>query len=441
MKAFMKATKLIAYRGDHEPVQIYQGNTLIENISAIPTEISGTDFVQYESEYNKNLLSLKIEGDTEQKQYTGKNLFDISKYYSANLTDYSITENSVTVQTASTYRSANFVIPNWQDLLGKKITYSCKISRNPSKAVIQLIIRFFNGSSGVYKDNALSTPYGVDVGMGKVSVTGVITAPSDNFEEYPNAQLCVALYAHTGGTLDGGVSRVIYSDIQVELGDTVTDYEPYVGGVASPNINYPQPVQSTGDNGFNISLVGKSDIGVNLQLCKIGDYKDSLIIDYKNKKVIKHKEIEIYDFAKDYDKNFGGVFGSYDDGYNFYTCVLDLPIQPKFYKTYSTHFINIPRGGYPYDTFEINVGPPNIIRLLNIPVNDTSDVIPWLIANNVKIYYVREQPIDEDITNTEIGQQLLSLATSKGTNVIEITDDLKPPSSLNVTYVKWGGRE
>ena len=44
-----------------------------------------------------------------------------------------------------------------------------------------------------------------------------------------------------------------------------------------------------------------------------------------------------------------------------------------------------------------------------------------------------EKPMEYDITKTEIGQALLSLATRQGTNYLEIVGDLEP-SALNVTY-------
>lgn len=45
-----------------------------------------------------------------------------------------------------------------------------------------------------------------------------------------------------------------FTDIQIEPGSTATDYEPYTGGEASPNMNYPQPANPLGKNG---SIAGK----------------------------------------------------------------------------------------------------------------------------------------------------------------------------------------
>ena len=46
---------------------------------------------------------------------------------------------------------------------------------------------------------------------------------------------------------------------QIELGETATDYEPYTGGIASPNPDYPQDLESTGDSGsFEVGVYGKN---------------------------------------------------------------------------------------------------------------------------------------------------------------------------------------
>lgn len=51
----------------------------------------------------------------------------------------------------------------------------------------------------------------------------------------------------------------------------------------------------------------------------------------------------------------------------------------------------------------------------------------------VEIQLPRKKPIEYDISNTDLGQALLSLATRQGANYLEIVGDLEP-SALNVTY-------
>lgn len=52
---------------------------------------------------------------------------------------------------------------------------------------------------------------------------------------------------------------VTVSDIQIELGETATDYEPYVGGIASPNPFYPQEIHGVGESGvLPVKSTGKN---------------------------------------------------------------------------------------------------------------------------------------------------------------------------------------
>lgn len=50
--------------------------------------------------------------------------------------------------------------------------------------------------------------------------------------------------------------------LQIEAGSTATDYEPYVGGMPSPNPDYPQDIQVvTGDN--TVKITGKNLLDIN----------------------------------------------------------------------------------------------------------------------------------------------------------------------------------
>lgn len=66
------------------------------------------------------------------------------------------------------------------------------------------------------------------------------------------------------------------------------------------------------------------------------------------------------------------------------------------------------------------------------------DFKAWLkaqyeVGTPVKVIAKRRDAVEHDITNTDLGQALLSLATRQGTNYLEIVGDLEP-SALNVTY-------
>ena len=81
-------------------------------------------------------------------------------------------------------------------------------------------------------------------------------------------------------------SRIYLSNIQLEEGSTATSYEPYTGGIPSPNPSYPQEVEVvTGNVGVTISNENNTESKTlpvslgNIELCKIGDYQDYLYKD------------------------------------------------------------------------------------------------------------------------------------------------------------------
>lgn len=50
-----------------------------------------------------------------------------------------------------------------------------------------------------------------------------------------------------------------WSQLQIEAGSTPTDYEPYTGGIPSPNPDFPQPLESIGDSGIvDVTVAGKN---------------------------------------------------------------------------------------------------------------------------------------------------------------------------------------
>lgn len=66
-----------------------------------------------------------------------------------------------------------------------------------------------------------------------------------------------------------------------------------------------------------------------------------------------------------------------------------------------------------------------------LETQDSAGVKKWLQTQQdegdpVLIHYALTNPITRDITNTDLGQSLLALATGKGTNYLEITSHLEP---------------
>ena len=184
---------------------------------------------------NGRIVDLKLYGKSEQKQYAGKNLL--------NSTLGTTTKNGITVTSNSdgSYKikgtSSSFVYLTLEKsvLLTKNVTY--KLCGVPS------------GLSGNVTIEMDAAPYYGDSGSGVTMTFGVDT------------QINIRMYVKENTSVDCLLRPMLTTDLTA----TYDDYEPYVGGIPSPNPEYPQEIKSvvkpvvkvTGKN-----LVGKLLPGV-----------------------------------------------------------------------------------------------------------------------------------------------------------------------------------
>jgi len=158
-----------------------------------------------------NIVSLNdMYGDTEQDTYTGKNLFN---------PDNILINTGLNYPAGTTYSGPTRSCLNYTKIEGGQ---NYAISGLTAKVVI------------FYSSQDESTSLG---GTNNLPASGVITAPA-------SANYVRIAFDNT----------VDYSKPQLEKSSVITSYEPYVGGVASPNPDYPQKVQTvTGEQIITIS--------------------------------------------------------------------------------------------------------------------------------------------------------------------------------------------
>ena len=194
----------------------------------------------------------KYAGDTFQQTYTGKNLFGID-------TADILASNCSYVENNGVYTlTATGDSPSLRIKLLKPISQGT-VAMSGDKAKASGTTISLRGSSGNY--------IGANVAASQLPQSATITA---------DAYYVTFFSAITSGqTLD-----IDLSNFQIEEGSTPTTYEPYVGGTASPNPDYPQDVQTvTGTQTVTISDGNNQseDFTVrlgSLELCKIGTYQD-----------------------------------------------------------------------------------------------------------------------------------------------------------------------
>lgn len=205
---------------------------------------SGIGSVSYESVANCVTPEVVIYGKCVQASYTGKNLFDVNN--AKIIQAYPQVESDG----AGTLMKSDACVSVYIPCEPNTIYTVSKISSKRfgvcfTNAVPEIGGSFSNGASS----------YG--------TVTKATrTAPSDA------AYIVAWVY---NSLIDTDItSDEILASLQIEVGETATEYEPYVGGVASPNPLYPQDIVCN-KNAYKVN-------GVNVftapELYAVGDVRD-----------------------------------------------------------------------------------------------------------------------------------------------------------------------
>lgn len=151
---------------------------------------------------------ITMQGWTEQAQYEGKNLFDISDFESNNK---GIIENGTIL---------------FKQSLGT-VTY------------------YLSLSPGTYSISIKRSGYsGINIKVNEVAVinSGGGNNSTNNFDVSDGDSVVLEF---SEGQNPNGEDRMIY-DIMLNSGSAALPYEPYTGGQPSPNPDYPQPITSAG---------------------------------------------------------------------------------------------------------------------------------------------------------------------------------------------------
>lgn len=162
---------------------------------------------------NGKIVDMMVYGKSEQKQYTGKNLIDIDTYYSA------LKQGDGTYKgTASDFSSIWIPVGKYVDT---QINISCKISV-PLETTRMYFLTVINNSS----------VSGQDITAGKSGTLTITITPKTEKDK---------IKVSYG---EGNLGVTVISEFQIEKGSEATSYEPYTGGIPSPNPSYPQEIKS-----------------------------------------------------------------------------------------------------------------------------------------------------------------------------------------------------
>lgn len=211
-----------------------------------------------------SMESFQLDGDTYQQTYTGKNLFIGQNYEQGYLGTSGRVESSNSSVTCVDYIPVN---------AGTHYQLSWVAVANGSVA---RGVAFYDSSKAY-----ISRISGSDF-------TGAFTAPSDT-------AFARLYFYNANGMVVSSFPSSYMTDIQLEVGNSATSYEPYVGGIPAPNPSYPEPIQTVTET--QTISINDTDYPLNLgsvELCKLGTYQDYIYKDGENWKV--HKAVSKYTF-------------------------------------------------------------------------------------------------------------------------------------------------
>lgn len=222
------------YDLDSNNLQLLANGKNVGDSVHIPTGITDTATGEEDLKIinNKGVVKFSLDGKTEQKTYTGKNILDYVsnlKASSDGLTSVINDDGSITTsgKPSSNYRTILNSI-NIIDFLEDGETYTFSQSKANDKLYMQMNAKKKDGTYSYYSLND-STKSKQEIIVNK-----------SIYETY-------TLNIQTGLTSDWGDSSLTITNKYMLCKGTdtaTTSFEPYVGGQASPNPDYPQEIKN-----------------------------------------------------------------------------------------------------------------------------------------------------------------------------------------------------
>lgn len=207
------ANKILGIGADGNviPVEVASGGG--DGIAIINTMSGESPLVIPDSAERVN-KRLELGGKTEQVQTSGKNLANANVYEQGYLTSVNAGDKVSLTQMQKSF-TTNMEVSSMQ---GKNVSVSVRTKEK-------------TGKKYVFTDET------------DTIITGVFDTGSNNYSEFKNI------------TIPKNAKKLFFSvtydaqentELQVELGTTVTTYEPYTGGKPSPSPEYPQEIKNSG---------------------------------------------------------------------------------------------------------------------------------------------------------------------------------------------------
>ena len=342
----------------------------------------------------------KYAGDTLQQTYSGKNLWNPDVYYSNNdvyTPSVGITiPNTLNPNVTSSFTDSQItVISTIKNGGGMYLSPAL----SPGTYHISVSVTTSGGSGGKIRANILDSSHTVLRNDDYWSIGIDATRQIDFNVTVASGEVYIAISLIATGNNGGTVTA---NNPQLELGSSATTYQKFVGGIPSPNPDYPQTVNVVAGT-QTITLtdgVVSEDCTVDLgstELCKIGTYQDYI---YKTgDDWYVHKEIGKIILNGTNLNFFAQPSGNYGI---FYSSKISDAANSNVLPIFSDHFHystqNEAGRGYQYGSrLYLYYGDNN---------TTANEFKTWLGSNNTTAYYTLDTSVDTQIIDNTLINQL-----------------------------------
>lgn len=212
-------------------------NSLKEDISTKITKFyaSSQGETHLADSDNSKIVDMMLYGKSEQKQYSGKNLlnaaFKTYTYSGVTLTNngdgtYTIegTNNSSGELVFSLVRTVDEQKALYNSLIGKNVKFIVESGSTISGSVGRICFVFYNKTENRFSNETYNG--------------GNVTVPTG----YDSS--VIDIHINVGQTVPKTILKPMIVDASLYPDATYDDFEPYTGGIPSPNPDYPQEIKS-----------------------------------------------------------------------------------------------------------------------------------------------------------------------------------------------------
>lgn len=299
---------------------------------------------------------------------TGKNLFDCANsriiYNNGNASYERLTNGLKIISSGSQYNILYFLVDTVENLKGKTLTLSSDISFSKDNQLTSFGLYCTDTNGG----NRTTLVTNNVTSEGKYQVTGQVEEGENRY------YVCIGLRPNMASNFASG-DYTIYNNLQVEIGETATEYEPYKSNTTLIQLN--EPLRSL-PNGV----------------------KDELVIENGRAKIIKN--VGKYNITGNEAWALSGTesqpyinFGNYVDNCKYPATTTELP------NLLSNYYLQITRNNL-YDG-HITLSPSGALIIYDT-VHNTSlaNFKEWLKSAGVVVYYQLATPTEIDLGDSAI---------------------------------------